>query len=60
MFKSVGNRIILTDKDIEVMREFFELIHTYNDEAAGLAMFLLIVIWYICDTIGNIFKNKNK
>ncbi|WP_262497736.1 hypothetical protein [Parabacteroides provencensis] len=42
------------------MREFFELIHTYNDEAAGLAMFLLIVIWYICDTIGNIFKNKNK
>lgn len=40
------------------MRDFFELIHTYSDEALVLAMFLVFIICYICDTIGNIFKHK--
>lgn len=42
------------------MRDLLELMHTYRDEALGLAVFILLIVWYVCDTIENICKNKNK
>lgn len=40
------------------MRELFELIHTYSDEATGVAVFLLLVVWYVCNTIKDIYNKK--
>lgn len=42
------------------MREFFELIHTYSDESIGIAILILSIIWYVCDTIRDIYKNKKR
>lgn len=42
------------------MRDLLELMHAYGDEALGLAVFILLIVWYVCDTIENICKNKNK
>lgn len=42
------------------MENFLDALTRNSTAAAWLGIFVLIVVWAVCDMIGDIFKNKNK